>query len=243
MERSGPAAFIAAQIQRDMPRDGTGSVDAVSLANAAGVALEALESRLAEAIAELTLHLPGTQFSGEVQGHRVVFERRPAARGLIAFVPAGGLVQPAAAEMTREVDPEIVSRLMATAVSLGDQKDAGGRRILVRALGKRPADEVEAILGSALWTKKRQPIRFWAAATIRLKDAENDETWTRRLQEAQDLMVEQQSSMNMLAVVLARAKEPQLVEDSLAAGILPSRVRAEIEKRKREKAVKEIEEK
>lgn len=236
---SGPAAFIAAQMQRDMPRDGTGSVDAVSFANAADVALEALESSLAEAIAELTFHHPETQFSGKVQGDRVVFERRPAARGLIEFVLAGGLVQAAAAEMPREVDPEIVSKLIATAVSLGDQKDAGGRRILVKALGRRPADEVEAILGSALWTKKRQPIRFWAAATIRLKDAENEEAWARRLQEAQDLMVEQQSDMNMLAMLLARAKEPQLVEDSLAAGLLPSRVRAEIEKRKREKEAKE----
>lgn len=238
---SGPAAFIAAQMQRDMPRDGTGSVDAVSLANAAGVALEALESSLTEAIAELTFHHPETQFSGEVQGDRVVFERKPAARGVIEFVPAGGLVEPTAAEMPREVDPEVVSRLIASAVSYGDREDAAGCRCLVIALGKRPADEVEAILGSALWTKKKQGIRYWAAATKRLKDAADDEAWARRLLEAQGLMVEQQSNLNMLAVVLARVKEPQLVEDSLAAGILPSRVRAEIEKRKREKAAKESE--
>lgn len=236
---SGPAAFIAAQMQRDMPRDGTGSVDAVSLANAAGVALEALESSLTEAIAELTFLHPETQFSGEVQGDRVVFERKPAARGVIEFVPACGLVEPTAAEMPREVDPEVVSRLMASAVSYGDRQDAAGRRSLVMALSNRPADEVEAILGSALWTKKKQGIRFWAAATKRLKEATNAAAWAKRLVEAKDCMIEQQSNVNMLAVVLAKAEEGRLIEESLAAGMLPSRVRAEIEKRKSEKKAKE----
>lgn len=239
---SGPAAFIAAQIQRDMPRDGTGSVSAASLVSAAGMRSEGLKDCLADAIAELTLRLPESHFSAEVHGDCVVFKRKPAFRGLIVFAPADGSAEPAAAKMSREVDPETVSRLMTSAVSLGDQNDAAGRRILLTALGKRPADEVEAVLGSALWTKKKQTIRFWAAATIRLKDAANDETWARRLQEAQDLMVEQQSGINMLAVVLARAKEPQLVADSLAAGLLPSRVRAEIEKRKLEKAAQKRDE-
>ena len=72
---SGPAAFIAAQIQRDMPRDGSGIVGAAVLANAADVRVEALTDSLAEAIAELTLRLPESQFKGEVQGDRVLLER------------------------------------------------------------------------------------------------------------------------------------------------------------------------
>lgn len=240
---SGPAAFIAAQMQRDMPRDGTGFVDAVSLANAAGVALEALESSLAEAIAELTFHHPETQFSGKVIDDHVMLERKPTVHGLIVFVPADSLGKPQSSAISQDAAGESASRLIASAVSHGDREDAAGRRILIKALSHRPADEVEAILGSALWTKKQQGIRFWAAATKRLKDAADDEAWAKRLGEAQDLMVEQQSKVNMLAVVLAKVKEPQFVEDSLAAGVLPSRVRAEIERRKREKAAKESEEK
>ncbi|MBI5519171.1 MAG: hypothetical protein HY916_03820 [Desulfovibrio sp.] len=236
---SGPTAFIAAQIQRDMPQDGTGSVSTASLANAAGTEIEGLKGCLADAISELSLRLPESLFSGEVQGDRVVLERKPAPQGLIAFVPAAGAAQSSTAKASREVDPEVVSQLMASAVSYGDRQDVAGRRCLVTALAKRPADEVEAILGSALWTKKKQGIRFWAAATKRLREAADDVAWAKRLGEAEDCMNEQQSNIKMLAVLHAKDDEARMIEASLAAGVLPSRVRAVIVQRKLEKEAKE----
>lgn len=227
-------ARLVSQILRDMPAPGSGQARASELAAHAGVQVADLAGLIGKVMAELTQLALDSEFAVTIDGDFVNVERRAARMGV--FSSPQLIVAPMKSlGLSLQERKRLADKVIALLPSYY-RTDAAGRRRIVEVLATRPYEEVEQVLEASLWiAKQTKGLTFWQAAMRRLKEARENSTWERRLEEAQDTFPDRYADVRMLAEVRGSAKPEDLTQASWSYGVFVERVLDEIESRRAQK--------
>lgn len=214
------------QILRDIGKPGFGEVSLEAFAKFLGVDLASMEGVVEGIRFELASREREADFVLIMDDTKLKVERQAAMRGV--FRTEQGVMTAGLAIEERKI---IAEQILA---ELPDElkKDELGKQKVVETLNVRCESEVASVVAGAFYIscERKNNVKFWPAIMQRMKDANDVEKWSRRLEEAAIKRAHAEQEIFNIPTGVIREKIKN--GDFLAKGILPSMAKKVLEEKR-----------
>lgn len=216
----------AQQILRDIGKPGCGEVPLEAFAKFLGVDLASMEGVVEGIRFELASREREADFVLTMDDTKLKVERQAAMRGVFRTeqgVKTAGLTIEERRKIAEQIFAEMPDEL---------KKDELGKQKVVETLNVRSVIEVTAVVASAFYIScdRKSNVKFWPAIMQRMKDANDVEKWSRRLEEA--AIKRAHAEQEILKIPTGVIREKIKSGEFLAKGILPSMAKRVLEEKR-----------